>query len=99
MLFAVLAGKGFLEFGGKMHFLDFGGKMRFLGFDGKMRFFGFGRKVRFYWFGRKMCFYGNVCFTFFCGKTHLAVLAGKCVFQFLRENAFLVIAEKYICKK
>ena len=74
--------------------------MHFFCFDGKMRFLGFGRKVRFHWFSRKICFYENVCFMFFfCGKLHLVVLAEKCVFQFLRENAFFYRSGKMYMQK
>ena len=38
-------------------------------------------------------------FTFFAEKHILVVLAGKFVFQFWWENAFLVLSEKCICKK
>ena len=71
--------------------------MRFFGIWRKNAFFRLTGKCVFrFWsksvillVNRKICFYGNVRFTFFfCGKTHLAVLAGMCVFQFLRENVF-----------
>ena len=64
-----------------------------------MRFLGFGRKVGVYLFSRKMCFNENVCFTSFCGKMHLAVLAEKGVFPFCEKIHFFVIAKKCICKK
>ena len=64
-----------------------------------MRFSGFGGKMRFSGFGEKVCSYGNVCFTFFAEKTHFALLAGKCVFQFLRENKFVGSGGKMYMQK
>ena len=73
MLFAVLAGKCFLEFWCEYAFF---GSWRENAF-----FFVLVEKCSKNWFSRKMCFYENVCFMFFfCGKVHLAVLTGKCVF-------------------
>ena len=108
-VFAVSARKCFLRFwpenafwsfGGNMHFLDFGGKMHFFFvLTGKCVFFVLVEKCGFTGLAKKCVFMKNVRFMFFCGKMHLAVLEGKYVFQFLRKNAFFVIAEKYICKK
>ena len=73
--------------------------MRFWVFA-KNALFGFGEKVHFYWFGRKVCSYENICFTFFAEKRILRFWRESVCFQFLRENVFfLVLAEKYICKK
>ena len=90
MLFAVLAGKCFLEFRREYAFLGFGGKMLFSVLVEKYGFTGLAEKCVF----MKMCV---LCF--FCGKTHLAVLAEKCIFQFWRENAFFGYSGKMYMQK
>ena len=46
-----------------------------------------------------MYFNENVCFRFFCGKMRFPVLAGKCVFSFLRENVFSGFGRKMYLQK
>jgi len=79
MRFSVLAGKC-VGFGGKMRFSVLTEKCVFSVLVEKCDFTGLTEKCVF----MEMC----VLHFFFCGKTHLAVLAGMCVFQFLRENVF-----------
>ena len=47
----------------------------------------------------KMCFNETCVFYVFCGKMHLAVLAEKCVFPFLRENVFSGFGGKMYLQK